>query len=92
MVYASDAQAERKRLEIIKIDSPLARAVQPYSIARSSDFKHLGRRLFETISRSREAFETAGFVWRLDGGDSLGEEPADSGADTDTAAGRQGAR
>ena len=93
LVYASDAKAEANKLETIKIDSPLARAVQPYSIARSSDYKYLGRRLFETIARSRESFESAGFVWRLDGSDADGlETSADAGSGADAAVRGQGAR
>jgi molybdenum ABC transporter molybdate-binding protein len=66
LAYETDTLAERDRLEIVRIDSPLAQAVQPYSIARSSDFKHLSRRLYEHIARSRASFESAGFHWRLD--------------------------
>ncbi|MGI9457927.1 MAG: extracellular solute-binding protein [Aeoliella sp.] len=66
LVYVTDAQAEKDRLEIIEIDSPLARAVQPYGIAKSSDHAQLGQRLLEAISKSREHFQSLGFDWRLD--------------------------
>ena len=65
LAYATDTLAERDKLDIIHIDSPLAKAIQPYGIARSSEFKYLGRRLYQAISRSRDEFEAAGFVWRL---------------------------
>jgi len=66
LVYASDALAESDRLEIVPIDSPLALAVQPYGVARSSDRKHLSLRLLREISKSRHLFETAGFRWEFD--------------------------
>ncbi|MEK6248522.1 MAG: substrate-binding domain-containing protein, partial [Planctomycetales bacterium] len=67
LAYRSDTKAEHNRMTVVDIDSPLAKAIQPFSIARSSDFKHLSRRLFDRITRSREDFETAGFNWRLNG-------------------------
>ena len=66
LAYRTDTLAEQNRLEIVPIDSPLSKAVQPYSVARSSDHKYLGRRLFDTIARSRDKFESAGFNWLLD--------------------------
>lgn len=65
LVYATDAQAERDRLEVVEIDSPFARAIQPFGIADSSDHKLLGKRLLESIAQSRDQFESAGFEWRL---------------------------
>jgi ABC-type molybdate transport system substrate-binding protein len=65
LAYATDTLAEAERLHVVPIDSPLAAAIQPYSIARSSDFKYLGRRLFATIEQSPDAFTSAGFKWRL---------------------------
>ena len=66
LAYRSDAQAEASTLEIISVDSNLAKAIQPYAIARSSDHKYLGRRLYEAIAQSRDSFESAGFNFRLD--------------------------
>ncbi len=65
LAYATDTLAERDKLDVVPIDSPLAKAIQPFGIARSSDFKYLDRRLFQTIARSRRAFESVGFGWRL---------------------------
>ncbi len=65
LAYATDTLAEAEKLHVVPIESPLAAAVQPFSIARSSDFKYLGRRLFATIERSPEAFTSKGFGWRL---------------------------
>jgi molybdate transport system substrate-binding protein len=66
LAYATDTQGEPDRIEIVRLDSPLAKAIQPFGIARSSEHKQLDRRLFERISRSREVFEKNGFHWRLD--------------------------
>ncbi len=66
LAYRTDTLAEQARLDVISIPSDLAKAIQPYSIARSSRFKRLNGRLLDTISRSREKFEAAGFNWRLD--------------------------
>ncbi|MFP6621473.1 MAG: molybdate ABC transporter substrate-binding protein [Pirellulaceae bacterium] len=66
LAYRTDTLAEQARLDVISIPSDLAKAIQPYSIAHSSRFKRLNERLFDTISRSREKFEAAGFNWRLD--------------------------
>ena len=65
LVYITDAQAESARIDIIRIDSALARAVQPFGIARSSEHKQLGERLLDAISQSRHEFESAGFDWQL---------------------------
>jgi molybdenum ABC transporter molybdate-binding protein len=66
LAYRTDTVAEKDRLSIIDIDSPLAKAIQTFSISRSSDYKHLGRRLFDVIAASRNEFIAAGFNWRYD--------------------------
>jgi molybdenum ABC transporter molybdate-binding protein len=67
VVYYTDARQNLDKLDIVMIDSPLARAIQPFSVSLQSDFKHLGYRLFDTLSRSRDKFEAAGFRWKLGG-------------------------
>lgn len=74
LAYATDTLAERDKLDVIRVDSSAAQAVQPFSIARSSENKQLSKRLFKAIADSRERFESAGFHWRLDQPDA---EPAD---------------
>jgi molybdate transport system substrate-binding protein len=66
LAYATDTRAEADKLDVVPIDSPLAKAIQPYGIARQSDYKYLGRRLFQSIAQSRRVFELAGFHWQLD--------------------------
>jgi molybdate transport system substrate-binding protein len=65
VAYISDTLASRDQIDIVRIESEHNRAIQPLSIAKSSEHKHLGRRLFRRIAESREAFETAGFHFRL---------------------------
>lgn len=64
IAYNTDTRAEAAQIDVLPIDSPRALAIQPFSIARSSDFKYLGRRLFETLRNARADFEAAGFHFR----------------------------
>lgn len=66
LAYETDTLSERDRIDAVPIDSPLAKAVQPYSVALSSDHQYLSQRLFEHIAHSRDVFESRGFHWRLD--------------------------
>ncbi len=91
LAYRTDTRSVQDQVEIIPIDSNLAKAVQPFSIARSSDFQHLSQRLFEAISRSREAFENAGFNWQLNEWDTAPhEEAADTTAESVQSTGAAG--
>lgn len=67
LAYRTDTLGERSRIDVVEINSPVAKAIQPYSVALSSEHKHLMERLLEKIRDSRNEFETAGFNWRLDG-------------------------
>ncbi|HJN09661.1 MAG TPA: molybdate ABC transporter substrate-binding protein [Pirellulaceae bacterium] len=69
LAYRTDTRSEASRLDIVELDSHLAKAIQPFSVARSSEYKQLGHRLYETIARSRDRFESRGFNWRLDDAD-----------------------
>ena len=80
LAYATDTKAERDKVESIRIDSPYAKAIQPFSIARSSDSKHLVRRLFQSIAESRAQFEAAGFHWRLN---AMSNAPNSAGRDSE---------
>lgn len=68
IAYNTDTQAEASQIDVVPIDSPHAVAVQPFSIARSSDFKYLGRRFFASLRAARKDFESAGFHFRGDQG------------------------
>jgi len=67
LAYRTDTIAEAERVDAVLIDSPLARAVQPFALSRKSDQHLLGARLFETITEARAEFEEAGFDWLLEG-------------------------
>ena len=65
LAYITDTRAEDDKVDAVYIDSPFAKAVQPFSIARSSRYKHLGRRLFDALAAAEKQFEDAGFHFRL---------------------------
>jgi molybdenum ABC transporter molybdate-binding protein len=65
IAYITDTKAESDKVDVIRIDSPSAVAIQPFSIACSSDHKYLGRRLFNKVAASEKRFEDAGFNFRL---------------------------
>jgi len=65
LAYVTDTQAEANKVDVVPIESPQAKAIQPFSIAKSSASKYLSERLFEKIAQSRDKFEAAGFQWRL---------------------------
>ena len=67
VAYMSDTLASSDRVDIVRIQSEHNRAIQPFSIAKSSEHKHLARRLFKRIAESPGAFENAGFHFRLPG-------------------------
>lgn len=65
IAYYNDTLPEKERLHVVELDSPYARAVQPFGIAGTSHHKHLMMRLYRTIGRSRALFEELGFGWEL---------------------------
>ncbi|NQV23607.1 MAG: molybdate ABC transporter substrate-binding protein [Rhodopirellula sp.] len=83
VAYITDTIATRNDIDIIRIDSPLNVAIQPFSIARTSVHKHLVRRLFDRVAAAKDSFESAGFRFRLgmvpDAGDDTSQQtPASS--------------
>jgi len=66
LAYRTDTLAEHEKVDAVAIQSPLAKAVQPYSISLSSPYKQLAGRLYAAIAAGRESFESAGFTWQLD--------------------------
>jgi molybdenum ABC transporter molybdate-binding protein len=65
IAYVTDTLAVNNDIDIVRIESPLKLAVQPFSVSRSSLHKHLDRRLFDRVAAAKEEFETAGFHFRL---------------------------
>jgi molybdate transport system substrate-binding protein len=77
VAYITDVLANEDGVDIIRIQSPLNLAIQPFSIARTSDHKYLDRRLFAKIASSPEAFEDVGFKFLLDAASDGRESEAD---------------
>lgn len=65
IAYITDTVAVRDDIDVIRIESPLNLAIQPFSIARTSVHKHLVRRLFARVADARDSFEKAGFRFRI---------------------------
>ena len=65
LAYMTDVKANLDTVNVVRFESPLNLAIQPFSIAKTSDHKYLGRRLFRKIAESPAAFENAGFHFRL---------------------------
>jgi ABC-type molybdate transport system substrate-binding protein len=65
IVYEANISQVRDRLDIVRIDLPSAKAVQPYAVAKGSSHKHLTRRLLDAITsaESQQHYRTAGFRW-----------------------------
>lgn len=78
IAYVTDTLPHRDQVDVLSFDLPDSVAVQPLSIARSSEHKYLARRLFRRIAESEEAFETAGFRYRRGADTSSIDAPATS--------------
>ena len=65
LAYRTDTLSEAARVDAIGIATPLAKAVQPFAVARGTTHKHLADRLFAEICGAQQDFEAAGFRWRL---------------------------
>jgi molybdenum ABC transporter molybdate-binding protein len=65
IVYEANISQVREHLDIVRIDLPSAKAVQPFAIARGSGCRHLAQRLLNAITsaESQETYKTAGFRW-----------------------------
>ena len=66
LAFLTDTKSESEKVDVVRIPSEAAKAIQPLGIARASRNKQLARRLMQAITRSRSSFEKAGFHWRLD--------------------------
>lgn len=65
IAYYSDVLPNLDAVDIIRIESPVKMAIQPISIAKTSEHKFLLRRLFRRIENSPDSFESVGFGFRL---------------------------
>ncbi len=65
VAYRNDVLTHGDTVDVIAIDSPLTRAIQPLSIARNSEHKQLVRRLYRRVEQARQRFEAVGFDFLL---------------------------
>jgi ABC-type molybdate transport system substrate-binding protein len=65
IAYRNDVQDHGDKVDVIKIDSPLTRAIQPLSIAKNSQHKNLVRRLYRQVEKAEKSFESVGFDFLL---------------------------
>lgn len=82
LAYRTSTLPELNRVDVIEVNSPLAKAIQPYSVALSSEHKHLMERLLDKIRKSRNRFESVGFNWRMDGQTPTVAKPANKKSPT----------
>jgi molybdate transport system substrate-binding protein len=65
IVYEANISQVREHLDIVRLDVPGAKAVQPFAVAQGSQHKLIIRRLLDAITSapSQEEYKTAGFRW-----------------------------
>jgi len=65
IVYEANVSQVREHLDIVRIDLPSAKAVQPFAIAKGSQHKYIAQRLLDAITsaESQQKYKTAGFRW-----------------------------
>lgn len=69
LAYATDTRSEAGKVDAVPIPSPLAKAVQQFSAARSTPHKRLIGRLRESLLASPETFTNLGFDWEVKAAD-----------------------
>jgi molybdenum ABC transporter molybdate-binding protein len=73
VVYRSNvlsaAETAKTSLEIVEMNLPEAKAIQPFAVAKDSQHKYLMRRLLEAIlsPQSQKHFHDEGFQWLAEG-------------------------
>ncbi len=65
IVYEANIAQVRERLDIVRIDLPSAKAIQPFAVAQSTDHKYLTGRLLDAIAsaESQKRYKASGFRW-----------------------------
>jgi ABC-type molybdate transport system substrate-binding protein len=65
IVYEANIAHVREHLDIIRINLPSAKAIQPFAVARGSAYPHMTQRLLDAIrsADSRERYLGTGFRW-----------------------------
>ena len=72
----SNAMNVKDYVEVVAIDHPLAKAVQPYGVARQTRYQQTMTRLQRLIEsqESRTRFESSGFYWKYESRSSAGDK------------------
>ncbi len=65
IVYEANISQVREHVDIVRIDLPSAKAVQPFATAKDSKHKYITQRLLDAITsaESRQKYDAAGFRW-----------------------------
>jgi molybdate transport system substrate-binding protein len=65
IVYEANISQVREHLDIVRLNIPGAKAIQPFAVAQGSQHKHLVRRLLDAVTstESQEKYGKAGFRW-----------------------------
>jgi len=65
IVYEANIAQVRDHLDIVRIDLPSAKAIQPFAVAQKTRYKQLTQRLLDAIAsaESKSRYETSGFRW-----------------------------
>jgi len=65
IVYEANIAQVREHLNIVRIDLPSAKAIQPFAVAQSTPYKYLTQRLLTAIAsaESQTRYEASGFRW-----------------------------
>jgi ABC-type molybdate transport system substrate-binding protein len=64
IVYSVNARTRADVLDVVAIENPAAKAVQPFAVAKDSPNRRLAGRLLAFLQRNRSAFTEVGFRWR----------------------------
>ncbi len=65
IVYEANIAQVREHLDIVRIDLPSAKAIQPFAVARATEHRYLTQRLLDAIAsaESQERYQATGFRW-----------------------------
>jgi molybdate transport system substrate-binding protein len=68
IVYQANTSQVRDHLDVVPLEHPAAKAVQPFAVGKAAKYPHLTKRLKQAITSapSRLIFEDVGFTWRAE--------------------------
>lgn len=66
IVYQANTSQVLDHLDVVPLEHPAAKAVQPFAVGKAAKYPHLTNRLKQAITsaQSRLIFEDVGFTWR----------------------------